>query len=77
MDPVRQVRLVRSDAAPFEGIRLEDVRRSTDGDWTIVGLVRDGTVSTDGQVTVEAEDEILVVGSDRAMQRFERNVATR
>ncbi|MFC5973264.1 potassium channel family protein [Halomarina salina] len=72
MNPVRQVRLVRSDAAPFEGRRLADVRRRTDRDWTVLGLVRDGSVSTAGEAVIEAEDELLVVGSDQAMQRFER-----
>lgn len=76
MNPVRQIRLVRSDAAPFEGRRLGGVRRHTDRDWTVVGLVRDGTVFTDEQETVEAEDELLVVGSDQAMQRFERTETT-
>ncbi|MFD1512546.1 potassium channel family protein [Halomarina rubra] len=72
MNPVSQVRLVRSDAAPYAGRRLADVRRSTDRDWTVLGLVRDGSVSTADRETIEADDEILVVGSDQAMQRFER-----
>jgi Trk K+ transport system NAD-binding subunit len=75
MSPVSQIRLVRSDAGPVEGSRLADVRRDTDDDWTILGLVRDGTVSTDGRETIDADDELLVVGSDEAMQRFEREVA--
>jgi Trk K+ transport system NAD-binding subunit len=72
---VSQIRLVRSDAGPFEGGRLTDARRDTDDDWTVLGLVRDGTVSTDGRETIDAADELLVVGSDEAMQRFEREVA--
>ncbi len=72
MDPVSQIRLVRGDAAPFEGESLADVRRSRDREWTVVGLARDGTVHTDGEMTIEAGDELFVAGSDRAIQRFER-----
>lgn len=72
MDPVSQIRLVRGDAAPFEGESLADVRRSREREGTVVGLVRDGTVHTDREGTIEAGDELFVAGSDRAIQRFER-----
>ncbi|WP_380675095.1 potassium channel family protein [Salinigranum sp. GCM10025319] len=76
MDPVSQIRLVRADAGPFVGESLATVRRGTERGWTVVGLVRDGTVYTDEHATIEPGDEVFVAGSDEGIQRFERTVDT-
>lgn len=71
-DPVSQIRLVRAPAESLAGRTLATARRETDRDWTPVAVIRDGEVNTEGTVTVEPEDELLVAGSDRAIRAFER-----
>jgi Trk K+ transport system NAD-binding subunit len=74
IDPASQIRLVRAAGAPFIGDSLRDLRADPDRGWTVVGLIRDGTVYTDETTTVEESDEIFVAGSDVAIQEFERTV---
>ena len=74
MDPVNQIRLVRTDAASFTGESLSDARGDAECGWTVVGIARDGTIHTDGRTTIEAGDEVFVAGSDDAIQEFERTV---
>jgi Trk K+ transport system NAD-binding subunit len=76
MDPTSQIRLVRTDAGPFVGETLGDLR-DTSADWTVVGLLHAGSVDTDEETTVEADDEVFVAGSDNAIQEFERTFDTR
>ncbi|WP_302082214.1 potassium channel family protein [Salinibaculum rarum] len=76
MDPTSQIRLVRTDAGPFVGETLGDLR-DTSADWTVVGLLHAGSVDTDEETTVEADDEVFVAGSDKAIQEFERTFDTR
>ncbi|SFF81659.1 Trk K+ transport system, NAD-binding component [Halopelagius inordinatus] len=76
MAPAAQIRLVRADADPFVGESLRDARRDTERGWTVVGIVRDGAVRTDERTVVEADDEMVVAGSDEAIQEFERTVDT-
>ena len=74
MDPVNQIRLIRGPAAPFVDESIMNIRRNTEQKWTIVGIARDGSVYTDDQTTVESEDEVMVAGSDEAIQQFEREM---
>ncbi|MFC6872549.1 potassium channel family protein [Halobellus marinus] len=74
MDPISQIRLVRADGDPFEGKTLAACRRGDDREWSVVGLVRDGRVRTDGRTEVRADDDIFVVGDDTAIREFERTV---
>lgn len=74
MDPMNQIRLVRTDAASFTGESLTDARGDAERGWTVVGIARDGTIHTDGRTTIEAGDEVFVAGSDDAIQEFERTV---
>ncbi|WP_049892978.1 potassium channel family protein [Natronococcus jeotgali] len=72
MDPMSQIRLIRADAAPFAGESLMDARRNTEREWTVIGISRGDTIYTDEQTTIEADDEVLVAGSDDAIQEFEQ-----
>ncbi|HET7323240.1 MAG TPA: NAD-binding protein [Halococcus sp.] len=74
MDPVNQIRLVRTDAASFTGESLMDARGNTERGWTVVGIARGSTIYTDGRTTIEAGDEVFVAGGDDAIQEFERTV---
>ncbi|WP_101297124.1 potassium channel family protein [Halegenticoccus soli] len=74
VDPVSQIRLVRADAAPFAGESLMAARRNAERGWTVVGFARNGAVHTDERATIEAGDEVIVAGSDDAIQEFERTV---
>jgi Trk K+ transport system NAD-binding subunit len=76
LDPTSQIRLVRADAAPIAGESLGDPRRDAERGWTVVGVSRDGTVHTDERTTIEADDEVIVAGSDDAIQEFEQTVNT-
>ncbi len=77
MDPVSQIRLVRSSGTPFVGETLGELRRDATNNWTVVGLARSGTVYTDEATTVETGDDVFVAGSDKAIQEFERTVDRR
>jgi voltage-gated potassium channel len=74
VDFTSQIRVVRVTADAFVGDRLGDLRGGEDGErrWTVVGVVRNGGVLTDETVTVAEGDEVLVAGSDEAIQEFER-----
>jgi Trk K+ transport system NAD-binding subunit len=74
LNPTNQIRLVRADAAPIAGESLGNPRRDTERGWTVVGVSRNGTVHTDERTTIEADDQIIVAGSDDAIQEFERTV---
>ncbi|WP_049899775.1 NAD-binding protein [Natrinema altunense] len=74
MSPTNQIRLIRADAAPFAGESLGDARRNTERGWTVIGVSRGDTVHTDERTTIEADDEVIVAGSDDAIQEFERTV---
>ncbi|MEF8787372.1 MAG: TrkA C-terminal domain-containing protein, partial [Haloarculaceae archaeon] len=74
MDPTSQIRLVRTESSPFVGETLGNLRRDATNDWTVVGLVRNGSVYTAEGTTVDADDEVFVAGSDSAIQEFERTV---
>jgi voltage-gated potassium channel len=74
MAPCNQIRLVRATGESFEGERLAAIRRDPAREWTVVGLVRAGTVHTNGETVVAADDEVFVAGNDAAIQEFERTV---
>ncbi|RKD98277.1 potassium channel family protein [Halopiger aswanensis] len=74
VDPTSQIRIVRTDAAPFTGDSPIDFRRDTERGWTLVGIVRDGTIITDEETEIEPDDEIIVAGSDETIREFERTV---
>ncbi|WP_254761692.1 potassium channel family protein [Natrinema marinum] len=76
IDPTSQIRLVRADSEPFVGETVADVRRETDRGWTLVGVARADTVYTDERTAIETGDEVIVAGSDDAIQAFERTVDT-
>ena len=74
VDPTSQIRIVRTDAAPFVGDSPIDFRQDTARGWTLVGIVRDGAVITDERTAIEADDEVIVAGSDETIREFERTV---
>lgn len=74
MDPATQIRLIRSDATPFVGDTVGELRQGDGRRWTVVGVSRDGTVHTDERTAVEADDDVFVAGDDDAIQEFERMV---
>ncbi|SFR36607.1 Trk K+ transport system, NAD-binding component [Halogeometricum rufum] len=71
VDPVSRIRLVRADADSFVGESLSSARRDGGCGWTVVGVVRDGTVEMDERTTVEPDDVVVVAGSDDAVREFE------
>ena len=72
MDPVNQIRLVRTAGNSFVGGTVADASDPEHG-WTVVGVVREGEVLTDEATTVETGDEVFVAGSDHAIQHFEQH----
>jgi Trk K+ transport system NAD-binding subunit len=75
MDPVGQIRLVRTDATAFVGQSLDSIRQDPEDGWSVVGLLRDGEVRTEPAATIESGDEVFVAGSDVAIQAFERKTS--
>jgi voltage-gated potassium channel len=71
-----QIRLVRAASEPFVGQTLGGVRRDRTRGWTVVAIARDGTVYTDAETVVEADDEVFVAGGDSAIREFEQTVDT-
>jgi len=43
----------------------------TERGWTVVDISRGGTVDTNAETVIEADDEVLVAGSDETIRRFE------
>lgn len=74
MDPVNQIRLIRTGAEPFVGDSLLTARPASKSGWIVVGLDRDGTIHTDTATVVEPGDEVFIAGSDDGIQNFERTV---
>ena len=72
MDPVNQIRLIRSAATPFAGESLANARRSSGQGWIVVGVARGGSVLTAENTSIEPGDEVFIAGSDEAIQRYER-----
>ncbi|MBX0294977.1 potassium channel family protein [Haloarcula nitratireducens] len=76
MDPVNQIRLVRTNAAPFAGRSLSAVRADSGHGWTVVGIARDGRTHTGPTTEIASEDDVFVAGSDAAIQEFEQTVGS-
>jgi Trk K+ transport system NAD-binding subunit len=72
MDPASQIRMVRTSGAAFAERTLGELRRGTDEEWIVVAAVRDGAVHTDATTAIEADDDVVVAGSDVGIQAFER-----
>lgn len=73
VNPVGQIRLVRTAGTPFAGQSLGEATAG-DADWTLVGVVRDGTLRTEDTATIDGADDVFVAGSDEAIQAFEQTV---
>jgi Trk K+ transport system NAD-binding subunit len=73
MDPASQIRLVRAAGDPFAGRTIAEARLESEG-YTVVGVLRDGSVRTEENTVVGPDDEVFVAGSDEAIQAFERSV---
>ncbi|MFC6719549.1 NAD-binding protein [Natrialbaceae archaeon GCM10025810] len=82
VSPVGQVRLVRTDGDPFAGRTLEDANAGgetdldRDADWVVVGVERDGAFRTDASTEIEADDVVVIAGTDESVGELERTVAT-
>ena len=75
VSPIGQLRLVRTDAAPFAGTPLETANEESAEEWGIIGVERDGTFRTDGATPIEEGDTVVVAGTDETIRTFEREVA--
>jgi len=71
VSPVSQIRLVRTEGAPYAGRSLGDVNAAPESGWVAVGVQRDGQFRTDEAVEIAAGDTVLVAGSDEMIQEFE------
>jgi voltage-gated potassium channel len=71
MEPASQIRLVRTTAEQWVGRTVGDVRLD-DLEYTVVGVLRDGSVRTDETTEITPDDEVFIAGSDEAIQAFEQ-----
>ena len=74
VSPIGQIRMVRMPAAPFAGETIEAANAGAEG-WAVVGFWRDGEFRTDETRRIDADDDVLVAGTDEEVQRLEREVA--
>jgi len=69
----QQVKVVRERAPKLVGRTLADANVRETTETTVIGIERDGEVSTDigPQTTIELEDELIVVGTDDGIRAFD------
>jgi Trk K+ transport system NAD-binding subunit len=75
VSPVSQIRLIRTDGDRFAGRTPASVNEGADTGWVVVGVERDGAFLTDETARIDADDAVLVAGTDDMIQQFEREVA--
>lgn len=76
INPVGQIRIVRTNAAPFVGQSLNSTDRNSDRGWVALGVERNGAFRTDDDVEIEADDSIVIAGTDAAIQDFEQRTSS-
>lgn len=76
INPVGQIRIVRTNAAPFVGQSLNSTDRNSDRGWVALGVERNGAFRTDDDVEIEADDAIVIAGTDAAIQDFEQRTSS-
>jgi len=74
VDMASQIRIVRSDGAPFAGESIETHRRDTDRGWTVVGVSRNGSVRTNAETVIESDDDVFVAGNDETIRDFQKDI---
>lgn len=72
INPVSQIRIVRSHAAPFVGQTLNSTERDSERGWVLLGVERNGAFRTDDAVEIATDDSVVIAGTDAAIQDFER-----
>lgn len=72
VSPVSQIRLIRSDAAPFAGQTLQEANESPKKGWVVVGVERDGAFQSDETAQISEADTVWVAGTDTTIQEFEQ-----
>ena len=72
ISPVSQIRLVRTEGAPFAGQSITEANQGAETGWVIVGAERDGTLETEGTTRIREEDTVLVAGTDAMIQKLEQ-----
>ena len=75
LTPVNQLRLVRVPAGEFAGRRLGEVQPGPEAGYVFVGVQRADAVLTDETTEVEADDRLVVAGTDDTIREFERELA--
>ena len=72
LSPLSQIRLVRTDAAPFAGQSIEEANEGAETGWVVVGVEREGTLRTEGTTRIDDDDRVLIAGTDAMIQEFEQ-----
>ena len=72
LTPVNQIRIVRADADAFVGQTLADAKRRTGGAIAVIGVERGGEFRVNDATRIEADDSLVVAGTDATVQEFER-----
>ena len=72
--PASQVRVIRVSAAPFAGTSLADSGIYEETGCRVIAVERDGALSTtfDPARPFDGDEKLTVVGSDEAIQQFEK-----
>ena len=75
LTPLEQLRIVRVDGTTFAGRTLDGMTRETDAGCVFVGVERDGSLVADRSTPIEADDSLIVAGTDASVREFERQFA--
>lgn len=72
LSPESQVRMIRTDAAAFDGLTLAEAAIREQTGAIVVAVERDGTILTDlgPEFGLVGDDEMIVAGSDEAVNAF-------
>ncbi|MFC4359349.1 potassium channel family protein [Halobium salinum] len=76
LHPVGEVRFVRLDGDSFAGRALGEVTRDWEAGVAAVGVRRDGALLVDDGVQVDADDEVVLVGTDERLRGLGSDVVT-
>jgi len=75
VSPIGQIRMVRMEATPFAGQRIEAANAGAATGWVVVGVWRDRQFRTDETLRIDGDDDALVAGTDEEIRTLESEAA--
>jgi Trk K+ transport system NAD-binding subunit len=76
INPVGQIRIIRTHATPFVGRTLDSAKGDSDRGWVLIGIERNGRFRTDDTIEIATDDGVVIAGTDAAIQDFEQQTSS-